>query len=511
MTEDARGAGGPGRITPGAPSADDRTRRAVGIVACLAVTSLVTLWTIGPRLGYRFPSMIDDWSAIARAPDQLHVVLRLGVPEDLRYRPGFVLWNALQWHTLGAPASFVGPELWGVARVAVLLVGVLLLALLLVEARRARILGRDPRWLLVAGVPLAVITPPALGVDLARYGPQEPLLVGCMALGAVLLVRALDALLDGRRSWTTPVAAVAGVLVWSFGVLQKETSTCVLLLAPFLWPTVRAEVGRWRGASRGRRIAIGLATAGALLPFVPMVARTIQLARADQRVYEDAATGTSLASRISDQLSQSDEVLASSLPVLVALAAIALVAAGAYRFGVDWLSLGLLAVAFTFVAFAADTGILTSRYYLPPLVLAALALARSAVPLGTIAVVGAGVLLAGGGLYQARSAHDWVAAWVAGERTRESIIQAAAARAAGGCEVRAVGLNVELVAALPVLMPLAHEPPRGCTPGDRFVVVIDRGAPGSATPPDNPILAACWPEPEPVETVDVADIFRCTL
>jgi hypothetical protein len=120
------------------------------------------------------------------------------------------------------------------------------------------------------------------------------------------------------------------------------------------------------------------------------------------------------------------------------------------------------------------------------------------------------VLRAGGGLSPARSAHDWVASWVAGERTRESIVRAAAARAAGGCEVRAVGLNVELVAALPVLMPLAHEPPHGCTPGERFVVVIDRGAPGTVTPPDNPILAACRPEPKPVETVDVADIFRCT-
>jgi hypothetical protein len=221
----------------------------LGILICLLLTGLVTLWTIGPRLGYRFPSTIDDWSAIDKAPHQLHVVLRLGMPEDMRYRPGFVVWNALQWHTLGAPERFVGPEVWGLARVAVLLVGVLLLALLLVEAQRPRVLGRDPRWLLVAGVTLAVVTVPALGVDLARYGPQEQLLVGCMALGAVLLVRALNALLDGRRSWTTPVAAVAGVLVWSFGVLQKETSTCVLLLAPFLWPTIRAERGRWRLAS----------------------------------------------------------------------------------------------------------------------------------------------------------------------------------------------------------------------------------------------------------------------
>jgi hypothetical protein len=482
----------------------------LGILICLLLTGLVTLWTIGPRLGYRFPSTIDDWSAIDKAPHQLHVVLRLGMPEDMRYRPGFVVWNALQWHTLGAPERFVGPEVWGLARVAVLLVGVLLLALLLVEAQRPRVLGRDPRWLLVAGVTLAVVTVPALGVDLARYGPQEQLLVGCMALGAVLLVRALNALLDGRRSWTTPVAAVAGVLVWSFGVLQKETSTCVLLLAPFLWPTIRAERGRWRLASPRRRAGIGLVAAGLLLPFVPMVARTIQLGLADERVYESAATGTSLASRISDQLSQAGGVLASNLPVAIVLAAIALVAVGAFRFGFDWLSLGLLVVAFAFVAFAADTGIDTSRYYLPPFVLAARALARSAVPLGTVAIVASGLLLTVGGLAYAPAARHWVAGWVEAERARETIVRAAAARAAGGCEVRVVGLNVELVEALPVLMPLAKESPSGCVPGERFVVVIDRGAPGTATPPDNPILAACRPEPTPVETIDVADIFRCT-
>jgi hypothetical protein len=486
-------------------------RARAGVFICLVVVGLVTAWMIGPRLGYRFPSMIDDWSAIEKAPRQLHIALRLGMPEDLRYRPGFVLWNALQWHTLGAPADLVGPELWGVARVAVLLVGLLLLALLLVEARRPRIVGLDPRWLLVAGAPLAIITPPSFGIDLARYGPQEPLLVGCMALGAVLLVRTLDALLEGRRSWTTPVAAVAGVVVWSFGVLQKETSICVLLLAPFLWPTIRAEGGRWRLASPRRRIGVGLVALGILLPFVPMVARTIQLALADERVYEGSAAGQSLALRVSDQLSQADRVLLTHLPTVVAIAAVLVVAVGAFRFGFDWLSLGLLVVAFAFVAFAAESGVVTSRYYLPPFALAALALARSSVPLGTVAVVLSGALLAGGGLHQARSAHDWVAGWVRSERTREAIVRAAAARAAGGCQVRAVGLNVELVAALPVLMPLADEPPRGCTPGERFVVVIDRGAPGTVTPPDNPILAACRPERTPVETVDVADIFRCTL
>ena len=100
--------------------------------------------------------------------------------------------------------------------------------------------------------------------------------------------------------------------------------------------------------------------------------------------------------------------------------------------------------------------------------------------------------------------------WVDGERDRETVVREAAARWAGGCEVDVTGLNVELVAALPVLMPLADETARGCSKGERFLVVIDFGGPGVATPPDDPLLSACAPEPEPVWSSYVGKILRCT-
>ena len=171
--------------------------RRLGIAICLVVVGLASLWTIEPRLHLEFPSMIDDWSAIERAPEQLREVVRLGNPEDQRYRPGFVMWNALQWHTLGAPAEFLGPLLWGIARWSMLVLGVTLLAALLIGIP-AR--GRDARWLMLVGVPLVAVTAPTIAIDIARYGPQEPLLVGCMALGAVLLVREIDRLLEGARA-----------------------------------------------------------------------------------------------------------------------------------------------------------------------------------------------------------------------------------------------------------------------------------------------------------------------
>jgi hypothetical protein len=482
-------------------------RGRTGPLICLVVVAAASFWSIEPRLHHEFPSTVDDWSAIEKAPAQLRGVLRLGVPEGTRYRPGFVMWNALQWHTLGAPKHFLGPLLWDIARWAVLVVGVTLLTLLLVGRPRG---PRDGRWLLAIGVPLVAITAPAIAIDIARYGPQEPLLVGCMALGAVLLVRAIERLLAGEHAGPGVLSALsAGLVLWTFGVLQKETSICVLLLAPFLWPTLRDQRGRWALLDERRRRAIGLVTAGILLPFLPMVVRTTQLALTGDRLYEDPSASNRFSTRLSDQLSQAAGVLHTELPTIVVVAAVVLLAAVLLRVGVDWISVGLLVVAVGFVAFAAHAGVVTSRYYIPTIALAALVLARSAVRLGHMAVLLVGVSLIGGGLFTAHDAHTWVWRWVNGERAQEALVREAAARAAAGCTVAVVGTNVEFVVALPVLMPLARERPRGCVEGERFLARLDSGAPGS-TPPDNPVLLACRPEQEPVWTSSVGELYRCT-
>jgi hypothetical protein len=483
----------------------------VGLLACLAIVGLVVFGAIEPRFQHSFPSMVDDWSAIANAPEQLRDALRLGNPEGQRYRPGFIAWNALQWHTLGAPDAFAGPLLWGVLRLGVLVLGVTLLGLLLIEAGLRRVAGLDHTWLLVLGVPLAVITAPSLAIDLARYGPQEPLLVGCMSLGAVLLVRTFDELLEPGpvRRWVGAAAAV-GVALWAFGVLQKETSACVLLLAPFLWPTVRAQRVRWTGLDSGRRAAIGVVVGAMLLPFVPIVARTVELALAEERVYEDSAGAKGFVDRLSDQLSRADEVLHTPLPMILLAAAVVVLSVRTFRLGADWISTGLLVVALAFLLFAAEAGVVASRYYLPPIALGAFALARSAVPLGSAAVAATGVVLVAGGMWQAWEGNGWVEWWADGERAQETLVREAAARAAGGCEVGVIGLNVELVEALPVLMPLADEPPRDCGGEERYLVVIDPGGPGTETPPDDPVLSACAPEPEPAWSSNVGKILRCT-
>ena len=101
--------------------------------------------------------------------------------------------------------------------------------------------------------------------------------------------------------------------------------------------------------------------------------------------------------------------------------------------------------------------------------------------------------------------------WVDGERDRETLVREAAAREAGGCRVERHGLNVELVQALPVLVPLADEPPRDCAPGERVLVVIDPGGPGDRdSARRSRARAAARPSPSPDWSSNVGKILRCT-
>jgi hypothetical protein len=248
-----------------------------------------------------------------------------------------------------------------------------------------------------------------------------------------------------------------------------------------------------------------------LLPFVPMTLGLAWISLEGERAYADAAAQQGFLSDLNDQLERAGGALQSAVPpVALVVAAVALVAVGMVRRGVDWLSIGMLVVAFAFVAFAAESGVVASRYYLPALVLLAVVIARAAVPLGAPIVLVTGIAMVGIGAWQTREANDHVWLWVDTEQAREEFVREAAGREAGGCTIGVIGLNVEFVLALPVLMPIADEPPRDCAPGERLLAVIDPGGAGDETPSDDPTLVACAPEPEPVFSSSVGKILRCT-
>jgi hypothetical protein len=290
--------------------------------------------------------------------------------------------------------------------------------------------------------------------------------------------------------------------------MQKETSTCVLVMTPFLWPTLRSQRALWTDLDTRRRALVGALTAGVLLPFVPVVARMIQLSLADQRVYDEVVAGKGFLQMLGEQIIEAEDSL--KAPLVGAVVAVALVIAFAaiLRNGVDWITIGLFVTAIAFVAFAAKSGVVATRYYLPPLTLVIVGLARAAASLNRslTLVVGAALLLTG--IAQAPSARNWVEWWVDGERAQEDLVRQVAYTVSGGCELDVVGRNTELVYALPVLVQLVDVPAKRCDVGDRFLVVAD-GYAGSETPPDDPSVLACGPNAVPVWESPLARIVRC--
>jgi hypothetical protein len=480
----------------------------VSLLACLSVVALLSFVTYEPRLHQRFPSMVDDWNAIASAPQQLQKVVAFHNPEGGRYRPGFVLWSVLQWHTLGAPTTFTGPQLWGLARLAILVLGVTLLAALLIAPPRSWGFPPDPRWLLTLGIPLSTLTVPATAVDIARFGPQEPLMVGCISIGAVMMVRSLDTMLDvHRKVLGSLLTAVAGVVIWAFGIAQKESSLCLLVLAPFLLPTILGQAARWANISSRRRRAIAAIGIGAFLAFIPMLFRTLQLATSGTRVYQEIAAQQSFTNRLAEQFLEAGGSLQTPFFALLTVAVVVVTLVTIHRRGTDWLAVGLIATALAFIGFAAEAGVVASRYYLPVIALLALALGRGAAALGTRAAIATSALLLLFGSLHAVLARHSTDRWVVDERSQEELVRQSASRHSAGCSISVTGSNVELVAALPVLMPLARATSRGCEKNERFLVVID-WAYGPTTSQDRS-LVACG-SAQVVWSNRIGRILRCS-
>ena len=349
----------------------------VGTVVLLgaALAIAATLVMIAPRFTHTFPSMVDDWAAIESSVGQLSEALTGRNPEELRYRPGWIVWNAAQWHTLGAPTHRWGPQVWGTFRLALLALGLSALAATVVHWRPSRG-GRLTVAAMVAGVPLVVMTIPAFAVDLARWGPQEPLQIGAMSLGAALIVWSLRAAMGSRRR-TQILSLALGVALWWIGALQKETSLAVSVLVPFLWPYVRRNGHAWRRFARERPVLVTAAGAVVIAPLLVMAWYTVALARADTRVYGAQVSPDGMLGRLAAQLNDIDGTLGTPLAWLI-ITAFFLSLFWAIDREVDWLALGLLACALASTVWASQTGVVQSRYYLPAISLVVLALVRTA-------------------------------------------------------------------------------------------------------------------------------------
>jgi hypothetical protein len=189
-----------------------------------------------------------------------------------------------------------------------------------------------------------------------------------------LLVRALRAAIAGSRGRDRILSLVVGVALWGFGVLQKETSLAVVVLAPFLWPYVRRE--EWRNLVRERPRLVAAVAAGLVAPLVLAAVHTIALASAETRVYGVGLSPVGVPGRLVDQLGDIDHTLETPFAWLI-IASAFLGLFWAIGRKIDWLALGLLACALASAAWVAQTGIFVSRYYLPVTALVVLSLVRT--------------------------------------------------------------------------------------------------------------------------------------
>ena len=436
------------------------------LVAVVAFVSAVAIWIVSPRFAIDTPSLVDDWSAISKSPDQLRAVARLENPEVERFRPGWIVWNYLQWHTFGTRHGLLAPNAWNVAlRIVVLVAGLCLLTALALPPPRDR-----PEALLgacLAGVPaLLAVTVPKFGVDLARFGPQEPLLVGGMALGGALLVMVGRSLLEVERRarmWGLGVLAAFGCVLWVLGVYQKETSLAALpLVASALWAG-RARFASWGRLSGWRRVALASLGLVAAIPLMHVALETSRIVVRGDLVYgAEVSGGQGVIDGLGELYDWSHEVLplAARLVMIAALGLTVLVAV--LRRRVDVVAVGALASAALSLVLTAQSGTVATRYYMPAFALCAIALVlgiaglpRPAPVLALAAIAlfeGAAVLAVSLPYVPVPGGRGEVRAWVDREQQDGRLVRSVAGLQASGCTISIAGLGSEAAEAFPVLV-----------------------------------------------------------
>ena len=458
----------------------------VGVGAVAAVTAIGVV-VISPRFGLDRPSLIDDWAALDQIPQYISEVVRLRNPEETRSRLSWLAYSYVQWHTFDAP-GLVGPNAWNLGRLALLVGG--LWALTLVLLPRSNTVTAARLRPAIAGIaPLFVVTMPAFAIDLARFGPQEPALVGGMALGMAGIVVVARGVLSGepfRRPLAWSALGIAGALLWAYGVYHKETALCILVMAPFLllaaWPH-RRVVTR---LSRGRRAALCALVLAVLAPLVHVAVQVATIVVGGDVIYDmqpDVGPGAIREALIAirDASSSLGSPLASVLLVIAAV--VFLVRLRRRR---DWVEAGLALVALATIVLAAKTGVVVSRYYLPAIAIGGLVFARLVAsmsprtqPVALVAVVVVSIA-------SAVSARADVKAWARGERAGERLVEVAASSLTSGCRVAVTGLGQERAIALRTLVAIAPARPGPCGSDEALLVV-------GFSRPDPDLLAACPP------------------
>jgi hypothetical protein len=466
-----------------------RSRSAVAIASLVATS--VGVWVIAPRFSLQ-ASLVDDWSAIVNSPSKLHDILRLTYHETGRFRPAFEVWNYLQWHSLGAPGSMIGPNVWGIARLFLLVLGLSAFTTLLLSARQTRGGRHAATTVALTALPaLVIVSTPEFGVDLARFGPQEPALIGGMTLGGTLLCLGLRRLASDKSQtdvWATGGLLAGGMLFWIYGVYQKEVSVCVVLLVPFVALAGRDWLRRFRLLSHRRQA--GLAGCGVLiaLPIVHVAYEVLTIAENDQIVYQThVQVNKNAVGRVDLALRLMHSSIGSAVGWTLLLAVLGGALIAAVRFRPDWMPTGLLVTALATLAWSAQTPYAASRYFMPMIALLAVAFALQLASLPRVpqlVAVAAALTFVAISLSMSR---PHLLKWKGMEQQDNGLVSAVSAAYRTGCPVVVTGLDLERAEALPELVKLRIRSVGTCRGPTTYVAL-------GARDPDPALIDICLPQ-----------------
>jgi hypothetical protein len=481
--------------------------RWIALAVVVVLISGLAAWVISPRFAIDTPSLVDDWAAIDVSPDQLSSIARMSNPEDQRFRPGWILWNYVQWHTLDAPQGLVGPNVWNVLRIIVLVAGLSLLTALALP--RPRDLLESVLHAGLAGIPaLVTVTAPKFAVDLTRFGPQEPLLLGGMALGGSLLVLVGRQLLNVARPVVWPKTVTLGVVgsaLWVVGAYQKETSLAALPLIAAVLVAGRLRFAAWRALSGRRRTVLAGLAAVVALPFAHVAVESLRITLRGDLVYDaDVDGGATAAKGVNLLYRWAHEALPQTSQILVIGAVVLTLLAVLVRQKLDWVALGALASGALSIALAGQAGVVATRYYIPAFALAAVALSLSFARFSAIVQV-VGLLGIVFSVLPAQSTRAEVRLWTEWENRTGRLVRTIADVNASGCVVAAAGLDVEPQQGLPVLVALEGGSGKSECEGRPTYFVTGQ------TPSGDALLRACAPRRlmQLYEAVGFASLYRC--
>jgi hypothetical protein len=273
---------------------------------------------------------------------------------------------------------------------------------------------------------------------------------------------------------------VVGGVLWTIGVAHKETSLAVLPLLAAVVYVGRGRLTGWHAMGASRRIALAALTAVTALPLIVVAIESLRIAGKGDLVYDaEVDGGLGMLRGLQLLYDWTHEVLPRNWRLAAIAAVVLTVVAALVRRRLDVLALGALASGVLALALAGQSGVVSTRYYIPTfaLFMVALAVSLAWLPPGLQFVALVGVLLV---CVPPEGTREEVGRWVGEEKDGGAFVRQVTGLYASGCTVAAAGLGEEAGRALPVLVRVESQGGAGDCQSGATYLVVGQGPQGAA-------------------------------